>query len=200
MICYLIRHGKDDETIRGGWSKASLSDEGRLQAINLAKIIRESELMIDKLFSSDLPRAIETAKPIAKILNLETNLKPEFRETNNGLLAGMPHELASKKYPGLFWSTLGWDEPYPQGESPHGFYKRIKTAWEEFSIEILKENKNVILVTHNGVINVIFSLIENRPFSNKSNMEKVPHATIVPLESTFEGGGHLWSKSTPKQL
>lgn len=28
MICYLVRHGKDDDSVRGGWSKSPLSDEG----------------------------------------------------------------------------------------------------------------------------------------------------------------------------
>lgn len=47
---------------------------------------------------------------------------------------------------------------------------------------ILEENKNVILVTHSGVINVIHSLIDNRPFSNKIEMERVTHAAIISLK------------------
>lgn len=27
MNIYLVRHGKDDETVRGGWSKASLTNK-----------------------------------------------------------------------------------------------------------------------------------------------------------------------------
>ena len=29
MILYLIRHGKDDDNIRGGWSRHSLSNESK---------------------------------------------------------------------------------------------------------------------------------------------------------------------------
>ena len=32
MTCYLVRHGKDDDTVRGGWSEQPLSDEGKAQA------------------------------------------------------------------------------------------------------------------------------------------------------------------------
>ena len=32
MICCLVRHGKDDDTVRGGWSQQPLADEGEVQA------------------------------------------------------------------------------------------------------------------------------------------------------------------------
>ena len=35
MICYLVRHGKDDDTVRGGWSQQPLTDEGKVQAAEL---------------------------------------------------------------------------------------------------------------------------------------------------------------------
>jgi len=184
MICYLIRHGQDDESVRGGWCNHGLTDEGKTQVRKLVDYIAENkdELKIERIFSSDLPRTVETATPIAEALNLEIELKPEFRETNNGVLAGMPNDIAKEKYPGLFWNTLDWDEAYPQGESPRAFYERVKTAWETFSEKIVKDNKNVVLVTHGGVINVIYTLIKGKTFSNKMKMEDVARATMIPLE------------------
>ena len=35
MICCLVRHGKDDDTVRGGWSQQPLTDEGKVQAAEL---------------------------------------------------------------------------------------------------------------------------------------------------------------------
>ena len=184
MFCYLIKHGKDDDTVRGGWSKSGLTDDGKSQVKNLVDNIIEhsNDLKIEKIYSSDLPRAAETAIPISSALNLKIVYMPEFRETNNGVFAGMPHDIADEKYPGLFWSTLDWDEPYPQGESPRIFYERIKTAWEQFSNAIIKENKNAVLVSHGGVMNVIYSLIDDIPFSNKTKHERIKHATIIPLK------------------
>lgn len=186
MTCYLIRHGQDDPTVRGGWSQSGLTDEGKTQAKNLADHILQNNhhLQIEKIYSSDLPRAAETATPMATTLNLEITYLPEFRETNNGVCAGMPHHIADKKYPGLYWNTLDWDEPYPQGESPRIFYERIKTAWEQFTHAIIKENKNVALISHGGVMHVIFSLIAGTPFSNKTKHERINHATIIPLQYT----------------
>ena len=187
MKLYLIRHGKDDDTVRGGWSKSGLTEVGKLQAQELAAQIntQKNELKIGRLFSSDLPRAIQTATPISAVLSLEIELKPQFRETNNGIFAGMKNDIANEKYPGIYWSTLQWDEPYPQGESPRMFYERIKTAWTELSV-----NENAILVTHGGVINVIYSLIDGVEFSNKTHANKIPHAVMIPL--IYENG--IWRK------
>jgi probable phosphoglycerate mutase len=104
MICYLIRHGKDDDSVRGGWSNSGLTAEGKSQVKNLVDFINENKnkLKIEKLFSSDLLRAVETIMPISTILNLKFEFKPEFRETNNGVLAGMPNNIVNENYPGLF--------------------------------------------------------------------------------------------------
>jgi probable phosphoglycerate mutase len=184
VTCYLVRHGQDDETVRGGWCNSGLNDEGKIQVKNLVDCIikNNDKLKIEKLFSSDLQRAIETVMPISAALNLEVDFRPEFRETNNGVLAGMPNTIAKEKYPGLFWSSLDWDESYLQGESPRAFYERIKAAWQKFSEAITKTNENVVLVTHGGVINVIYTLIEGTSFSNKMEMEDVVHATLLPLK------------------
>ena len=151
MICYLVRHGKDDDTLRGGWSQQPLTDEGNAQAKELASFVQRSDLRIKHIYSSDLPRAVQTAQPVADQLHLPIMQMPEFREVNNGDLAGMKNELANRIYPGLYWNTLDWEEPYPGGESPRAFYERICTAWDAFQKMILKQNENVLLVTHDLV-------------------------------------------------
>ena len=116
MICYLVRHGKDDDTVRGGWSQQPLSDEGKAQAEELANFVQRSDFGIKHIYSSDLQRAMQTAQAVADKLHLPIIQMPEFRETNNGTLAGMKNELASKMYPGLYWNTLDWEQRYPGGE------------------------------------------------------------------------------------
>jgi len=58
MTVYLVRHGQDDDTVRGGWSMSPLTDEGRAQAERLAEaIVSEREKYnICRIYSSDLPR------------------------------------------------------------------------------------------------------------------------------------------------
>ena len=187
MICYLVRHGKDDDTVRGGWSQQSLTDAGKAQADELASFVQRSDLGIKHIYSSDLLRAIQTAQSVADKLHLPSVPMPEFREVNNGDLAGMKNDLASKLYPGLYWNTLGWEQRYPGGESPKEFYERIRTAWDAFQKMALAQNENVLLVTHGGVINVILSIVNGEKYSNKTSMRKIRNTELITLE--YQGTG-----------
>ena len=183
MICYLIRHGKDDDTIRGGWSQHPLSPEGIQETEMLAQAIA-SKLKINKIYSSDLTRAMQTAELIANHIQVDVIPIPGFRETNNGDLAGMKNSLALEKYPGLFWNQLKWDQCYPNGESPKQFYERIKNTWETFAKQIISDNNNVALVTHGGVMQVILSIIHHTQYTNTAQNRKIPHGSIITLEYT----------------
>lgn len=182
MICYLVRHGKDDDTVRGGWSQQSLTDVGKAQADELANFVQKSDLEIKHIYSSDLQRAMQTAQSVADKLHLPIIPMQEFREVNNGDLAGMKNDLASKLYPGLYWNTLGWEQRYPGGESPKEFYERISTAWDAFQKMVLEQNENVMLVTHAGVINVILSIVNGEKYSNKTALRKIRNTELIALE------------------
>jgi len=182
MICYLIRHGKDDDSLRGGWSDSPLTSEGIKQVECLASQIRSAEeLAIGTIYSSDLPRALQTAEILSSVLSLPVVALPEFRETNNGVLAGMHNQTAAARYPGLYWSALGWEEPYPGGESPCQFYNRISEAWRNFKNALQGADHDVILVTHGGVINVIQCIEHEIIYSNKANPFPVDHAEMVGI-------------------
>ena len=182
MICYLVRHGKDDGTVRGGWSQQSLTNEGKAQADELASFVQGSDLAIKHIYSSDLLRAMQTAQSVADKLHLPIVPMPEFREVNNGDLAGIKNELAYKMYPGLYWNTLDWEQRYPGGESPREFYERISTAWDAFQKMALNRNENVLLVTHGGVIHVILSIVNGEKYSNKTAMRKIKNTELIALE------------------
>lgn len=179
MICYLVRHGQDNETRRGGWSEKPLTEEGIRQAEALAD--KMCGLAIGSVYSSDLGRAMQTAKVLADKLHLPVVPLPQFREVNNGDLAGMKNSLALEQYPGLFWNQLDWEQRYPNGESPKQFYERIHTAWTGFSEEIRSQSKDVVLVTHGGVIHVIRAILENRQYSNQEIHKKVGCTETIAL-------------------
>jgi len=170
--------------VRGGWSMAPPTETGMKQADELAARIASDKAAYDirRIFSSDLPRAMQTAHPTADMLGLEIEVKPEFRETNNGELAGMKNVTALRRFPGMFWNTLDWDQHYPGGESPHEFYDRITSAWESLKAEVSGSDGNIMLVTHAGVINVIMCICSGRQFSNKQRSPAIDHAKIIRVE------------------
>ncbi len=65
-MIYLMRHGADDPDRLGGWSPYGLTDIGRQQALDAAE--RIINVGITAIYSSDLPRAKETAEIVAKTL------------------------------------------------------------------------------------------------------------------------------------
>ena len=185
MRIVFVRHGKDDDKYRGGWSSLDLIPEGIEQAKKLAKHLAENrmEYNITRIISSDLPRTMTTASYISAELGLPVLEEPQIREINNGDLAGMLNDEALVRYPGLFFSSLEMDEPYPNGESPNEFYARIKTWFENFLVEYQNTNSNTLVVTHSGVINVIYHIVRKMDWSNKGRTFKVSNCSIHVLNT-----------------
>lgn len=156
MAIYLVRHGQDEEGYRGGWSQRGLIDEGIRQAEKLGQYLNEHkhDFNIHRIVCSDLQRAYQTASILADKLNLPFHGSEDWREMNNGLLAGIPNSLAEEKFPGLYFSSLRMDERYPGGESPRENFARIKETFTRLCQEQLETNdhENVLVVTHGGVI------------------------------------------------
>lgn len=183
MICYLVRHGADDDTVRGGWSASPLTELGISQVEQLsARLTADARFCAAHIYTSDLPRAKQTAEILAVALNLPVTELPLFRETNNGELAGMDNDLANQKYPGLYWSALAWDEHYPGGESPRDFFDRIERAWLAFKAQLQEGGENVMLVTHAGVINAIACIENNTAYTNKHLSYPTKNAEMVAIQ------------------
>lgn len=184
MKIFFVRHGKDDENYRGGWSNLGLVPEGVEQAKRLGIYLndKKEEFGIKKILSSDLARARETAEILAEVFDLPVTTDEGLREADNGELAGMLNAEALVKYPGLFWSTLKPDECYPNGESPNQFFMRIKTWFEAFLEEYMDFDGNILVVTHGGVINVVYYLVRNLEWSNKKKSVPVGNCSVHVLD------------------
>ena len=191
MKILFVRHGKDDDRYRGGWSQMDLTNEGKIQAAKLAEFIsdRKHNFDVSKIVASDLPRTASTAYAISQKMRIPVVLEEKLREMNNGELAGMRNEEALIKYPGLFFNTLDMDERYPGGESPLEFFYRIKGWFLSFLSIYDKLEGNVVVVTHSGVINIIYHIVNQIQWSNKSKPFPVSNCSLHILDTgtmTFE--------------
>lgn len=183
MKIWLIRHGAEDGSVRGGWSETPLTAEGRAQSLTAAeRLAAEPDADIARIFSSDLLRAAQTARIISDRLSVPVTYLSQFREVNNGVLAGMANEMADREYPGLYWRTLAFDEHYPGGESPHEFYDRISAAWGDLVTSVRGSGKDAALVTHGGVINVIMHIVDGAPYSNQTPSFCIGNAEYTAVE------------------
>lgn len=85
---YIFRHGETDwnkEKRSQGWLGVPLNDNGISQANDLAKTIET--IGLDVIYSSPLPRALQTAEIVAKT-NIKIIIHDGLKERNKGVLNG----------------------------------------------------------------------------------------------------------------
>ena len=87
MKIYFIRHGESDYNLaqrHSGWTQVELTEQGKAQAESLRTYL--SKISFDKLYVSDLKRAIQTSQLAIPGSNAEQT--PLLREYSTGKLAG----------------------------------------------------------------------------------------------------------------
>lgn len=152
----LIRHGQTDYNLSRrycGFSNPSLNEAGIAQAQALKKRLRELE--IDAVYSSDLLRAIETARialPDKSITKVE-----KLREYNFGVFEGLTYEEIMEEHADIYtkWIDNPSKQAIPGGDCFTLFSKRVREGLN--SISSSNKGKAVALVTHSGPIRLILS-------------------------------------------
>jgi len=169
-----MRHGLDDERYVGGYSNIGLTYEGIKQVESSTKYIKK--LHINKIVCSDVFRAKQTANIINIELNKDIIVDSDLRELNKGKLNGMHKELARVLYPSYFEKLSIYDR-YPDGESMEDLYKRIKIL-----LSNIDKYDNDLLVTHRGVINMIYYILNSIKLDMDKQRFNVEHASIHELD------------------
>ena len=176
-MIYLMRHGQDDENYVGGWSDLSLLPEGREQVLESSLWIKDN-LHIKKIVASDIKRAMESAKIAGEVLNLSVEGNPNLREQDKGLLDGMLKEEAYEKYPWYKNDEVTVDTVFPEGESLRGLYLRIRSYLEK----IMAMDDDTLIVTHRGVINMIYFILNDLEINMDKKQFGVEVASVHELD------------------
>jgi broad specificity phosphatase PhoE len=106
----LIRHGQSEGNAEGrfgGHTATPLSLRGRKQAEATAHTLSTEKL--SAIYSSDLPRAVETAMPLARLTSLEVEQSNAFRERSVGVMEGLTFEEAAAQHPAQYAALLRRD-------------------------------------------------------------------------------------------
>ena len=175
-MIYLMRHGQDDESFIGGWSNVDLIPEGIKSVQETAAWIKDN-LNIKRIVCSDVYRALHTAKIVNEYLDVPLEKSEMFREQSKGLLNGMPRDEANLKY-GEFLNSVDKYTIYPQGESLEQLYLRIRNTLED----IKRMDDNTLIVTHRGVINMIYYLLLDIPLDMNKTQFGVTPASVHELD------------------
>lgn len=159
MKFYLVRHGETEwnraEKLQGH-SDIELNDLGRAQAANLREFARS--LPIDRVVSSDLKRAAETAK-IGFPDHQPIPSDPRLREVHLGIAEGMSrHHLEDsfgKQMVQAWFSTEAKDmeASFPNGETRAVALKRMQAAIKDWRDQF--PGKTLAFVTHGLVMRTV---------------------------------------------
>ncbi len=150
----LIRHGETNFSSQNrycGFSNPPLNNKGIRQSEKLA--VRLKDTKIDKVYSSDLIRAYQTAKIIFGDNPIEKT--PDLREMNFGLFEGLKYEQLVGKYPELYreWVDNPEKNKTPNGEGLGDLSKRVE---EKLSIIVSQhKDRTLAVVAHGGPIRVV---------------------------------------------
>lgn len=167
----LIRHGDTpasrDKRFTGA-NDIPLSPEGRVHASALAT--RLARYPIDAIYASSMSRAIDTARFIAQVHQLEVTAVPDLREMGHGVWDGLSLEECTAKYPADFAAYNR--DPYtfaPQGgESGELVLKRALPAMQ--ALVRRHPNQTLVVVAHkttNRLLIAHFVGIEPRLYRDK---------------------------------
>ena len=154
-MIYFMRHGQDDENYVGGWSDVPLITSG------------EEEVL-------------ETANIVNNVLKVDISLDSNLREQNKGLLNGLLKDIAYNKYPGFKDGEITVDTVFPEGESLRDLYNRIK----DYFNDITELEDDTLIITHRGVINMIYYLLYDKEVDIDKKQFGVTTASIHELDKT----------------
>lgn len=152
----LVRHGDAHSGFHGpiGGPKgcAGLTELGRMQAELLRDhLAATGRIVVDELVTSEIPRAVETARIIAPALD-RTNVAQycELCEVHTGEADGVDWADYPTRF-GSFDMETEPDRPFaPGGDSWNSFHERVDAAMMRLSSDHV--GKTVMAVCHAGVI------------------------------------------------
>ena len=150
---YLIRHGQsagNAEGRFGGHSPTPLSELGKSQAQMTAQYLAKER--IEAIYSSDLIRAVDTAQPLAELLDLPIIKTSAFRERKVGVLEGLTFDESKEKHPQDYYALVNRNIQHviTGGESYRQLLRRATGALRE--IFQAHRGERVAIFSHTGAI------------------------------------------------
>ncbi len=188
IIC-LARHGETNWNIERrfqGQFDIALNARGRAQAQALARELDGAHF--DRVYSSDLRRALATAAPIAGALGLEVRATQRLREKDDGAWQGHTHAEVQVKYAETYplYLARAPDFAAPEGETLEEFARRVRLVLTDIARE--SAGLTVLVVAHAGVLDIAWRMATGKALSEK---REHPVLNATPNWIAFEGG--KWS-------
>ncbi len=185
ILC-LARHGETNWNIERrfqGQFDIALNARGRAQADALAGELKNAHF--DRVYSSDLRRAMATAAPIAERLGLQVLATQRLREKDDGAWQGHTHAEVQVKYAADYPHYLSRKPDFaaPEGETLEEFARRVRSVLTDIARE--SAGLTVLVVAHAGVLDIAWRMATGKALSEK---REYPVLNATPNWIAFEDG------------
>lgn len=156
---YFMRHTQSEANLQdivASRLNVSLTKKGKSDAKIIADRIHKL-ITIDRVISSPLMRAKQTAIPIAKNFGLLLEIDDRLIEQDLGVFSGMSYNELNSRNDYMHDRTKRWKWIPENGESYEMIAMRLKPFFK--SIDSIKE-KNIMFVTHAVTMRLIRACLE----------------------------------------
>lgn len=177
MLIYAIRHGQTDVNLEeriNGLNDHDINEEGIRQAVRAREEIEE--LDIDEIICSPLLRAKHTAD-IINVNDVPITYDERIQERDAGVFTC---DYIANLNPDTWWS-VDEIEDYEDAETVRSMMGRVYEFLDE--IKIKYKDKNILLVTHGGVMKVINTYFYGIPENRNLNNIRFKNCEIVKYEA-----------------
>ena len=158
-----------------------LTPRGRAEAQALAERIAAAHPVA--LYSSDLPRASETAAAIARLTALEPALDARWREVDVGEWLGLTPAEVEVRHPEGYARWLAGGTGWEQGESYLEMAARSLEAARDVASARAGATRPVVCVTHGGVIRAIVMHVLGMPPETRRLLGTGRTGTITSIDA-----------------
>jgi probable phosphoglycerate mutase len=154
-----LRHGEttwNREQRLQGCAPAPLTDLGREQADRLGAVLAEG-YDIDRILSSDLSRAEETAVTLLEHVDASVTFESAWRERDLAVHQGLSVDEMSERFPEYDLGAAGPEAANRRpesGESLADVRERVVERWETTLAES-EPGETVLVVTHGGPVRLL---------------------------------------------
>jgi alpha-ribazole phosphatase/probable phosphoglycerate mutase len=178
---YLIRHGltgSNKKKIYAGWSGDSLSREGVRAVMEIGRKLKEFQ--IERIFSSPIRRALQTAEIINRFLKVGVEIEINLREMRIGLWEGFSEPEVASEFPEEWkiWNTRPSELKMEGRETLRELLLRTLDGIERISK--WSDGSRALAVTHVALIRVLM-IYHNGMNINDYRKVDVPNGAVYLL-------------------
>ena len=183
-----VRHGETswnaDSRIQGQ-KDIELNETGRWQASRVGKALKGEK--ISAVYSSDLGRAHETAKPIAEAAGIAVIPNEGLRERSFGIFEGKTFDEIRETWPD---HAHNWRKRLPEWAPPEGgeslLQLRARVTQTMQDLAARHPGEQIVVVAHGGVLDTLYRVATGQEV-NSPRTWQLPNGAINRLLWTPQG-------------